>query len=194
MYKWEYNQEVYKKFESGKTVEELAKEYDCTLDQLYLMLDQGASIEDYDNKKDSEIYIALRKAAAELGYGSQFASKIYNDLYRISATGWIRTRTIRGKHCDLSDILTHIHAWHHFSNNAGALIAEALIFIGTKEEKIALLDMRQLNVLNRLEEIDTRLVELENRRKSLIDERTKLNGSRNAILARLEEAKGEIDG
>lgn len=166
------NIDIYNKIENGEKIELVAKEYNLSEVRVYQIYATMKDRFDVFTLKHPWFYISLTKAALELNISITVADKIYKRLSKSILDDMLS----ESNEHSLEYWIDYANKYFYGFGNKSVLLTErALQLYFDDSSKTNTITHRQKErIIERINEIDTSLAELENRSKKLSDERWKL--------------------
>ena len=165
------NIDIYNRINNGEAVESVAKEYELSAIRVYQIYNKMNNRFDVFSLKHPWFYISLTKAALELNLSTNLVDKIYKRL-----SGSMLDSMLGSDEHPLEYWLDYASKYYYGFGSKSVLLTERALQLYfddfSKTENIA--HRQQERIVERLNEIDRLLLDLDNRSKKLIDERHKL--------------------
>lgn len=166
------NIDIYNKIEKGEKLELVAKEYNLSEVRVYNICAKLRNRFDVFSLKYPWFHISLTRAAMELNLPIKMVDKIYN---RLSMSILDDMLSDSDDH-SLEYWLDYARKYYYGFGNKSLLLTERALqlYFEDGSKTIEITNRWQEKIKERLDQIDTALSDLENRRKKLCDERNQL--------------------
>lgn len=166
------NIDIYNKIKKGEEIELVAKEYELSKVTVYQIYTKMNNRFDVFTLKHPWFYISLTKAALELNISTNVADKIYKRLSMSILDEMLSESDEHSLEYWIDYASKHFYG---FGNKSVLLTERALqVYFDDSAKTNSILHRQQERIVERINEIDTLLADLDNRSKKLSDERWKL--------------------
>lgn len=166
------NIDIYNKIENGEKIELVAKEYKLSEVRVYQIYASMKDRFDVFTLKHPWFHISLTKAAIELNLSITFVDKIYKRLSNSILDDMLNEYNDHS----LEYWIDYANKYFYGFGNKSVLLTERALqlYFDDDSKTNTTTHRQQERIMERMNEIDTSLMELENRRKKLCDERNQL--------------------